>query len=257
MAGSTSHPADDEAEVSEIEVSAVDGAGPSQPPRPLPGPQTPPSRSRRARLLSICGAAVLVLLVITLGVPQVRGTLDQRLTAQPTPTVRAPLAPGPTPVLVPSLPAPALAAAPTTCPRPPALTVATVPFFGPAIGQSPVYLSGLSTPDLAASPRVTPVVYTAYGWEVMLLWAVEPGYTQPVTLHALRLIDGQPLSLSVGFFQAPALAATLDPNATSDSAQGAHWNTWFGSLFVPGAGCYALQAAWAGGSWQIPFAVGR
>lgn len=255
----TPSPTNDEAEPDEIEVSAFDGAGSSRSPYPLPGPQTPPMRSPRARLLSAGAATLLVFLLVTLGIPPIRSTLGQQIASRlgPAPILRTPSPPRTPSIFLPSLPAPILAPAPTTCPSLPALTHAAVPFFGQAIGRPPVYISGLSASERPTYLRVTPTNYTAYGWQASLLWAIEPGYTQQIALHGQRLTDGQPISLSVGYYQAPAAKATLDPLVTSDISEGAHWSNWFGMLFLPSAGCYTLQAEWPGGSWSIPFAVGR
>jgi hypothetical protein len=35
------------------------------------------------------------------------------------------------------------------------------------------------------------------------------------------------------------------------------WHKWGSLLFIPAAGCYALDVSWAGGSWRTIFAAGR
>jgi hypothetical protein len=35
------------------------------------------------------------------------------------------------------------------------------------------------------------------------------------------------------------------------------FSIWFDVLYLPGAGCYTLQASWPGGGWIVNFAAGR
>jgi hypothetical protein len=35
------------------------------------------------------------------------------------------------------------------------------------------------------------------------------------------------------------------------------WHEWGSFLFIPAAGCYALDVSWARGSWRTNFAAGR
>jgi len=50
----------------------------------------------------------------------------------------------------------------------------------------------------------------------------------------------------------PSDPTVLKQNANRD----AQWTQFPGSLTVPAAGCYSLQAIWPGGSWHLTFAAG-
>ena len=39
-------------------------------------------------------------------------------------------------------------------------------------------------------------------------------------------------------------------------ADGAGRDMWSAILYIPAAGCYALDASWPGGSWRVTFAAG-
>ncbi|HKT37177.1 MAG TPA: hypothetical protein VJR48_02330, partial [Ktedonobacterales bacterium] len=61
----------------------------------------------------------------------------------------------------------------------------------------------------------------------------------------------------------PGSIAEAAPLATIDPAHGlahtrdARWDIWSGVLYLPGAGCYIVQANWPGNGWFVDFAAGR
>jgi hypothetical protein len=248
----------------EIEICDVDGVGRTGQPRPLPGPETPPAVPRPQRLLIAVMTSLLVATVVVLGLPPIRAALVRQLSlgASRPPMAAlagagsAPVAPISPPLTL--LPAPTLASPPRTCPGPPPLTTVEVPFFGPALGLAPTYVIGprgqpltlrLGGPDGRA--------YTRLGWLGQIEWALSPGALDRITVSVVRLSDGLPALLTVGPRRQPATTGVLDPQSANDGPTGPHWREWLGAVYLPGAGCYALEATWPGGSWQIPFAAGR
>lgn len=83
-----------------------------------------------------------------------------------------------------------------------------------------------------------------------------------MTLHGTNLSTGAPLYLDADYALAASTptAMVLDPSDPTvlkqDANRDAQWTQFPGSLTVPGAGCYSLEAVWPGGSWQMTFAAG-
>jgi hypothetical protein len=249
---------------SEIEVSDLDAAGCSGPARPLPGLHMPPRVPRTHRLRIVVLATVVTIVLVVLGVSPLRVAVLARLgssigTRTSTPPAGHPAPSSALPPPLVDLPAPPLAAPPANCPAPPAFSTVTVPFFGPAIGFSPIYVVGLHGQPLTlhlGGPDGR--AYTQYGWLAQIVWAMAPGFAAPATISVSRLSDGQALLLTSGPGREPATSAVLQPAASAGiSTLHAQWNEWLGMLFLPDAGCYTLRVAWPGGGWSIPFAAGR
>ncbi|MBF6592681.1 MAG: hypothetical protein IVW57_19395, partial [Ktedonobacterales bacterium] len=136
-------------------------------------------------------------------------------------------------------------------------TLSMAPYFGSGIGQPPVYMSASFDAPVAITHLGAANTYTVYGWRMYVIWAVVPGYTGQITLSGASARDGRPLWLTAGLRHTPTTSITLDPAVLNVPAQYAHWNEWFGALYLPGAGCYTLTARWASGMWQLPFAAGK
>jgi hypothetical protein len=121
-----------------------------------------------------------------------------------------------------------------------------------------------ATKYININPNGTPP--TRYGWMVFVTFAIEPGFTDPVTVRGVRLDDGTPLWMVAPepgqtYSEAtPSVAITLDPRqpglpdydnismGLSDT-----WAAWAAVLYVPAAGCYALEARWSGAFWSGAF----
>ena len=200
---------------------------------------------------------------------------DRSAASAPPPASRAPAliapyvtpAPTPTPTRVayptPTLPQgtpTALGPAPASC-SPAAPAPRTLPAtFSRAIGASPLWVAWFDGPHatrhiegLGGNRR--------YGWEIAVIFAIEPDFTQTVVVRGMRLDDGSPLWFGQA---APSVAVVLDPwqpGLTSDDNRSMglsdDWAAWYAILSIPAAGCYALTATWPGGSWRVTFAAGR
>ena len=93
--------------------------------------------------------------------------------------------------------------------------------------------------------------------------AMKDPFEEPVTVRGSDLHTGAPLWFTMTGNDGPATGViapqmtVVDPQQFFDSGgSGAHW--WNGMMYLPGAGCYTLQASWPGGSgWTVHFAAGR
>ena len=134
------------------------------------------------------------------------------------------------------------------------------------VGNFPVLVKGfdgpLATIHMGDVAVVTPNFPGSIGWAVTLQVNINPNYTGFVTLTGSNQFDGS--TLLFGFpgrtsqettitLGSQRYAAPLDPTVTIGTGK-AHWEIL---MFVPTAGCYYLNAAWAGGRWSINFAAGE
>lgn len=147
---------------------------------------------------------------------------------------------------------------PTNCPANGQLSSQVIsPAMGSAVGVSPVWAAGLSgtyPTALLQNDRYSP----QKGWPWKLAWEVGPNYQQTVSIRA-----GYPNTSKLLLFQASpddnlTTTLTLDPKHPGHpfSQLGPDWNEWGSYIFLPGAGCYYLEATWPQGHWLFYFAVG-
>ena len=203
-------------------------------------------------------------------------TLELVPTSTPVPPTPAPPQPSPTaPSGIGVSGVPTLGAAPASCSgKPPVLTDDGNPTFGEAIGTPPVLLGGFIGPyaALPIGPAVASASsypswlasYTPYGWAAPIDLILHTGVSGPVTLSGLDPHTGYPLwfgFVSAGVEGAPQHVVStfnLDP-ADPPVPAGGEADTeefWYGYAFLPGAGCYTLDASWPGGSWRIEISAG-
>jgi hypothetical protein len=188
-------------------------------------------------------------------------------TPQPTPT--------PSPYPSPTLIAPSVGPVPPNCPPSASLVPFAPDAIIPGVGGPDVwlvagsfYFSGspsaptqTQTHAIAHLGSLSRSAYTPYGWPVLVQVLVASGFTQAITVTGNDLHTGYPLWLAPGPNPVPAAAAPIftttprQPEGSVGDAQQS-WNIWFGALYLPGAGCYTLQASWPGGGWTVHFAAG-
>jgi len=132
--------------------------------------------------------------------------------------------------------------------------------FGPVVGAGPVWAGNFIGPHakLAWLPPVTSAIHNQYGWPHKLLWVVADSVKGLVTIRGANLRDGSSLRPHAEQEVATSTPTTLvldpqDPNLINHADQ---WVEFPGSLTIPKAGCYYLEATWPGGSWRIMFAAG-
>jgi hypothetical protein len=87
-------------------------------------------------------------------------------------------------------------AVPHNCPVSPSFR--TIPYFGWAIGHSPVWLIGFEQASKGMLRLGGPGwlwAHTRYGWSTKMIWALEPGFTHKVTVRGGSLAEeSQPMS---------------------------------------------------------------
>lgn len=241
------------------------------------------------------GLSLVLLIAILLGSsPLVADTLWRLInkSAAPSPTAAAvfsptesvsaatPPAPEPpvaTPTTLPGVSeVPVLGPSPANCGgEPPTLTQVGPPWGSLAVGRAPVVLSGFIGPYAtlrlgsvaAANAYGWTAPYTQYGWPAPIGLVLRSDFAGPVTLSGWNQRDGHPLwfgFIEAGVWGAPQRVVptyVLDPahpavpagGSTSTEAE----TFWYGYVFLPGAGCYTLAAAWPGGGWQVTISAGR
>ncbi|HEX8727545.1 MAG TPA: hypothetical protein VF739_02925 [Ktedonobacterales bacterium] len=201
-------------------------------------------RALRLALYAIAFVAVLVAIIAAIVRPQIGGIGGL---AYPTPT------------LAQQTPA-EIGSAPLTC------TPSTPSRYTSKLGGTPVWVSGFQASMKGqATTNVGHSPYTRYGWKARIGFSVEPGATGLINVHGERLSDGSPLWISVSdaretnFGQrAPSVRVVLNPQEPGlPDYEDTGWAAWGGVLYIPAAGCYALDASWPGGSWRVTFAAGE
>lgn len=135
------------------------------------------------------------------------------------------------------------------------------------VGAGPVWGGGINTYKqvplaLVWSPGDALTSHSQYGWEHKLLWVVSTPLRGGVTIHGTNLSTGAPLHARAEYASTASTPTTLildprDPTVLSqDANRDAQWTQFPGSLTVPSAGCYSLEAVWSGGNWRLTFAAG-
>jgi hypothetical protein len=219
------------------------------------GVQLPARWPRVAALTpSLCASVVLMLASLTAceSVPshaaatQTPPSPTQTLTPYPTPTASTPTA---------------LTPPPQDCPASQA-TRADLPGISPVMGSAPVWATTLWAPiHLTANDA-----YTRFGWTWKIIWEVGPSYKGSVAPHGVNLRDGTPLWFQFAADDPTTTTTTplLDPRHPNHpvSVVGDDWVEWGSYVYLPAAGCYAIEASWPSqanwpsGSWRITFAAG-
>lgn len=272
-----SHPDD-------LDIEVSDMRRPGQSGRSSPGSDgaTPWYRQRVQVPRPLVVATLVVMLGLILLVAPPIGSALRALIPQPTPTPGAiiqivyPTAPPPTvtPYPTPTLIAPAIGSVPANCPPSTPLVDFAPTATIPGVGGTDVWMVGLlgpggypvagqrATAKIGAPSRII-VSYTSYGWpfEIMVL-ARRSDFAQTVT------ITGQDLRTEHNLWFSPEANAsntlvekapilTIDLSQPFAGSSDGQWKIWFGVIYLPGAGCYTLQANWPGGGWNVNFAAGK
>ncbi len=217
-------------------------------------PQTPCRwLTWRPRLSLVSGACLLAVLLLT-SCSAASTSTPHTLHATPTPTVA-----GPTPVTA------ALAPPPQNCAITPPPREQSFGSSGQLVGGGEFWVRAGYMPILSLGP-------TGYQEWPQWKWVVEvgPNSAQPVTLDLRNLQTGALAWWSVTPPHPATQSLVLDPQLDTEdvgavswlaavphgeSAPG--WKEWGIFPVFSVAGCYALEARWAGGSWRSVIAVGN
>ena len=227
----------------------------------------------------VVAALVVMLGLMLLAAPPIGATL-RALVPQPTPTtaivqVGYPTSPAatatPSPYPTPTLIAPAVGPVPANCPPSARLVDFAPDTIIPGVGGKDVWLVAFTGPGgypvtgqratakIGELPSI-PSSYTLAGWPVQVQLLVKMGVTQTITLTGPDLRTHYSLWFSDDANN-PDNVGKAVPVVTIDTSQltaaAGEYHIWFGVLYLPGAGCYALQANWPGDGWIVNFAAGR
>lgn len=217
-----------------------------------PHSRPPRGRWRVGPLTALAAGALLLALVLVLSV------LSMANAGQPpAPTVQAP----PVVYQTPTIPAgwatpnPTTIAPPPRCP--PTVGAQIVEYLlAPALGVAPLWLSGFD--QGSARPVVhfvsqLPRQYTLRGWAWQAIFATDLGYAGPTTISG-GSVDGHG---DVAFGQGESVVSTLMLDTRAPQSRMVTWGEWQMVIYLPGPGCYYVQARWPGGGWRVTFAAGR
>jgi hypothetical protein len=216
----------------------------------------------RPRLSLVSGACLLAVLLLTSCSAASTSTPPHTLHATPTPTVG-----GPTPVMVggPTPVTAALAPPPQNCALTPPPSQQPLGSSGPLVGGGEFWVRAGYMDIVHLGP-------TGYQQWPQWKWVVEvgPNYAHPVTLELRNLQTGALAWWSATPPSPATQSLVLDPRLDTedvgavswlaaiphgDSAPG--WKEWGIFPVFSVAGCYTLEARWAGGSWRSIIAVGN
>ena len=272
------HPDDFQLEVSDLRGHAQAGKSSADGDSATPWYQ---QSAQVPRPLVVATLAVMLGLILLLATPI--GSALRTLGAKPTPTSGAivqivyPTAPPPTvtPYPTPTLIAPAVGSVPANCPPGAALVDFAPTAIIPGVGGGDVWVVGLVGPSGNATsgqratakiggPQAINSAYTSAGWPIQMMVLARTDFAQTVTITGHDLRTRYSLWFSPDSNQPDAIAEAA-PAATIDfsdygslgGTSDGQWKIWFGVLYLPGAGCYTLQANWPGDGWVVNFAAGR
>ncbi|HEY7339345.1 MAG TPA: hypothetical protein VH591_00570 [Ktedonobacterales bacterium] len=229
-----------------------------------------PWRQRRVQLpRPVVDVALAVTLVALLLVATPIGSALVAFAAHPTlassvksigspSPISARLAPLPYPT--PTLDVPAIGTVAATCaPETPLVDFGAGETSAGAGGPDVWFIASSAKPGYVQLPQSN---YTQTGWPVPVTVFIRHGFAQTITLTGHDLTTGYSLWLSPdannpGSIAKAAPLATIDPAQSLAHTRDARWDIWSGVLYLPGAGCYIIQANWPGNGWFIDFAAGR
>lgn len=130
------------------------------------------------------------------------------------------------------------------------------------VGNFPIWLSSFGAPNtvLHLPPGYVSSMKDWQGWVVNFQVNVKLRYTNLILLSINDVNHNSSPLLRDPSNGSHSWRVIINPGQ-SQYTQGAtrqHYiGTWNMSLYLPGAGCYALNAAWDEGNWEVVFAAGR
>lgn len=228
--------------------------------RPTPVMPRRPRAAQRTRLY----ACVLMLMLLLLPACSSTAHVPPHPTATATPSPTATATPSATPIPGPLPAIEPLSAPPSSCPATQAPQTLDFPNgFGSysggihLVGGAMVWIPAPSFPTVVhLEPR------GATSWPTLaIVWELGPDASEAVSVQAtntqtgavLWWVHGAPPDLAS---QTLVLDADVPGPAIYTGVPAAGWQEFESSLLIPQAGCYALTASWAGGSWHVVFAAG-
>jgi hypothetical protein len=218
-------------------------------------PASGPSSRRRRRGILVVMTLILAVILLLLA------TQDTRYQQSAMPVLTPGSGATQSQLVRMSTPSPTAAPAPTRCPLP----TASQPRLGKSIyygtvayGVPPIWMLGLQSQPQGRVvhfatffPRV---VYTEHGWRWRILLVSAPGFLGQIRLSGEHIAGGSSTALLLDAGAGLTSLLVLNPHDPSTTDLG--WAQWPIYVYLPGSGCYSLDAQWPGGRWQISFAAG-
>lgn len=166
---------------------------------------------------------------------------------------RAPL---PVATATPRFPAGAGGAAPTDCASGAARWDALTYYGSEALGNAPVWVASFD--GTAARPTVYfdeqyYRAFTSSGWAWHVLLIAQAGTAGTIELRGSDQRRGAALRLGTDTAETTTALTFAAAQPVWSVGRWLEWPAW---IFLPGAGCYTLDARWPGGSWRLVFAAG-
>jgi hypothetical protein len=133
-------------------------------------------------------------------------------------------------------------------------------------GRSPMWVIGFDGGPAVLhfappTPVFDPIFPAGFAWTTSVTVQIQASYKRPVSLSGQNLGDGSPIYFDYNADQGNESSSVtlnspqtpISPGTTPDGSI----LVWSVNLYFPSAGCYALHANWATGTWAINFAAGR
>jgi hypothetical protein len=153
---------------------------------------------------------------------------------------------------------------PAVCPRASNLQSFMTPLDPPGLGGGPIWLTGFAGPTAALvdlQPLETSLSSPPgqrIGWYEGVTVFIQRGFSGIITLRGLSQDPGGQVLFANNNVLDFSDVMVLDSSTfhLENVPNGSAWLVTSVNLIVPFAGCYALEAAWPGGSWFAYFAAG-
>jgi len=132
------------------------------------------------------------------------------------------------------------------------------------LGTAPVWATGFSGPyaTLYLSDAIpVPTSPSLYGFIVPIQIEAPTNYKGEITLSGMELSNDVSVMFGFSPFNEQVSHLILDTQSHDGNpytilVDGTERIAWNITMFLPGADCYTLKAAWPGGHWVINFAAG-
>ncbi len=128
--------------------------------------------------------------------------------------------------------------------------------FAPGVGGGPVWAVSIDKHGINLGDFGSASAWPPYGYPVKILWVLKESYSGKVHMTGKNLHTGEPLWFEIGGEPATTKPELGAPGLL-DAGAGKQWLLYNSYLYIPGAGCYELEATWNGGIWRFSFPAGR
>jgi hypothetical protein len=142
------------------------------------------------------------------------------------------------------------------------------PSFPPGVGSGPMWVTGFAgqSGQRAVLNHLRRAKPPQFGWYEQLQLVSETNFSGSITLQGGAQGGGLPLwfgayppggSSDVAGLIPIITTNPLDASVSNHTTGDQQWGTRLINLYIAQAGCYYLEATWAGGSWIAYFEAGK